>query len=208
MPYRVIGVLGDSIADGYWDEEGLGWFGRLRMKIAKAYPYKFGFNNQAVSGDRCTDVLNRLRSEIISREVDILLIAVGVNDGIRWDTREYPMAISEGMQFEVWQNILATAKKNINRVVVCSPIPVDENKMPFTGAMDRKIWFLNKDIEAYNQRLAQWCSEAGILFIDLYSKWQKLNVADHLYDGAHPNAKGHEAIADQVFEKLKKNGIL
>jgi len=207
MSYRVLAVLGDSIADGYWDEEGLGWFGRLQAKIAKNYPYKFGFNNHAVSGDRCTDVFHRLNNEILSKEVDILLVAVGVNDLIRWGSTEAPTALSEGMQFETWQRILLTAKRNISRIIVVGVLPVDESELPFSGAGGLPVWFLNKDIEAYNGRLTKWCDDAGVAFVDMYSQWQKLNVPDYLHDDVHPNAKGHQLIAERAFDELEKMGI-
>src|SRR5262249_24805764 len=146
--------------------EGLGWFGRLSMRLAKEYPYQFGFNNLAKSGDRCIDVLSKLRSEALQRTPDIVLIAVGSNDVAREGSPDAPADISEGLRFEVWQQILQTAKKNVDRVFVISLKPVVESRYPAEGAAGRMLWKSNKDIQNYNIVLKKWCDDAGVDFLD------------------------------------------
>lgn len=40
-----IGFLGDSITQGYWDEEGKGWVVRLAEIISNHYPLNYGICN-------------------------------------------------------------------------------------------------------------------------------------------------------------------
>jgi lysophospholipase L1-like esterase len=40
MAYKLIGAIGDSITDGFWDDNtAMGWFGRLGSKISAKHPY-------------------------------------------------------------------------------------------------------------------------------------------------------------------------
>lgn len=208
MSYRVICALGDSITNGYWDEEGLGWFGRLSTMLAKKYPYKFGFNNLGMDGDTSFDVLYRLRGEALSRNPDILLIAIGVNDLIRWLAPDAPFDLSPGKRFEIWQNILKTAKAAAENILVMSILPIEESRMPCEGSFGRLLYSFNKDIDAYNTEISGWCKEFDIPFLDQSTVWKKLNIQEHLYDAAHPNAKGHQMMANTVFEEMKKLGWL
>ena len=43
--FKNILVLGDSIADGFYDDRGLGWVGRLEEKLHEKKPMGFGFQN-------------------------------------------------------------------------------------------------------------------------------------------------------------------
>lgn len=207
MSYRVICALGDSITDGYWDEEGLGWFGRLTMKLGKAYPYQFGFNNIAVSGDTTADVLRRLRQEAPSRDPDILLIACGVNDVVRYDRKDNVAEVTADERQKLWRELLAEAKSLTGDVVVLSILPVDEAGMPSNGPGGRLYWNLNDDIKAYNKELKQWCEEAAVPFIDVNKTWQAHDVAGLLHDPTHPNTKGHQLVCDQVFVELERLGV-
>lgn len=207
MSYRVICAVGDSITDGFWDEEGLGWFGRLGIKLAKTYPHQFNCRNLAISGDRSVDTLNRMRSELPSRDPDILLIATGLNDLLRWGGPEAATNLSEGLQAEMWRKILRIAKTVSHAAVLGIP-PVDESRNPSVGSGGLHYWNMNSDIDAYNQRIKSWCGKEGILFIDLASQWKSLSANEYLYDATHPNAKGHQLICDQVFDELLKLGII
>lgn len=208
MLYRVICALGDSITNGYWDEDGLGWFGRFAMKVAKAYPYQYGFNNLAQDGDKIANVASRFTSEVLSRDVDILFVAVGVNDLVRYESQETPFVVSNEDRCKIWEALLLEAKKAMQHVIVISILPVVESKMPSEGVGGRLFWNLNKDIEANNNDLQNLCMKIGVEFFDVNPYWQKLNLPDYFYDSTHPNAKGHQLMADQVFEELQKRKII
>jgi lysophospholipase L1-like esterase len=202
MSFKVIACLGDSIANGYWDDRGLGWFGRLSEKIALAQPGKFGFNNMAMSGDRVTDVWHRLCHEAISRQPDYMVIAVGVNDTIRWQSPDGPMDISMGLRREMWANILENAKKHFEKIIVCGMTPVLENKFPQEGAYDQPLYHKNSDIDEYNEILESWCREFGVAFVPMKDAWSGLDPEQLIADAGHPNGKGHELMAAFMYDRL------
>ena len=48
---KSIGMIGDSIAHGYYDEQNLGYFTRLAQKILSIHSGEYVFNNMSQSGD-------------------------------------------------------------------------------------------------------------------------------------------------------------
>lgn len=209
MSYKVICAFGDSITNGYWDDEGKGgWFGRLQQHIAPAYPYKFGFNNLAQDGDRSFDVMHRIQSELAARTPDFVILAVGINDLIRWHSVDTPLEMSDTLIDEIWDKIFARLKPFNVRVMVQAVLPVAESRFPNDGGAGRKLYHLNADVERYNTRLKAAAAAAGHPFFDIYTPAQAAGWIDHVYDGGHPNARGHQFIADHVFAELKRQGWL
>jgi lysophospholipase L1-like esterase len=204
MTYQVICVLGSSTANGYWDEEGLGWVGRLSMKVAKTYPYKFGFNNLAQSGDTSLDMLHRLSAEALSREPDILIISGGANDLNRWNKPDAQTDLSEALSKQNWYKMLTLAKNNIDKILIIALPPIKEND----GSSGDTLYRFNKDNDVYNQNLQIWCKEFNVPFLDISKIWSQENFKEYVHDNVHPTAKGHQHIADQVFDELKRIGIL
>lgn len=206
-PYQVICVLGSSTANGYWDEEGLGWVGRLSVKLAKKYPYKFGFNNLAKAGDRSVNILHRMRVEVPWRDPDVIVIALGTNDLIRLNSPDAQTALSEDESKAAWYELLQLAKKQTDRVLVFGPLSAVEARLPYKiGKSDLYLW--NRDAALYNEKVKEWCSEFKCDFIDNFSAWDTDDLPNLLYDTVHANAKGHQRIADTVFDKMAQLGWL
>jgi acyl-CoA thioesterase-1 len=204
MSYKVIAAFGDSITNGYWDEEGKGgWFGRLQQLIAPAYPYQFGFNNLAQDGDRSFDVLHALKREAMHRTPDYIMLAAGINDTIRWGTPDAPLEMGDTLRDETWERIFAAAKKITPHIMVLSLLPVAESRFPNNGGEGRLLWHLNADVESYNAYLAKAAPTAGALFTDVYTPARTAGWDDYVYDGGHPNARGHQFVADHVFKAMK-----
>lgn len=205
MSFEVICCLGDSIANGYWDERGLGWFGRLQEKIAAHAPGKFGFNNLAQSGDRTIDCYQRLCTETLNRETDVLIIAIGINDLMRWEAPDGEQELGPTARLRAWQKLLKTAKKNIAKVVVVGLIPVVENRFP---CEDNGItfWQNNRDVQTYNSEIQSFCEAADVPMLNVLPEWLLQDYVKLFEDDSHPNGEGHDFLANQVFAKLQQLG--
>lgn len=79
-PGRVV-VLGDSLAAGYGVEVGEGWPEQLQNRIREAQ-LPFTVVNAGVSGDTTAGGLRRI-DWVLRQPVDVLLIELGGNDGLR-----------------------------------------------------------------------------------------------------------------------------
>ncbi len=204
MPeYVEIACLGDSIANGFFDETGKGWVMRLVEKLNTPKPYGYYLNNFARSGDKSCDAFHKLCSSVVSMRPDVLLIAVGTNDLIRWDKPDGPTNTDKGFQEEYWSRIFDIAKKNVPNIFVSGLIPCDESQMPRTGLADRILWKRNSDIIEYNVFLEKICHEHNLPFISFYNEFEKASEGSFFYDGSHPNTEGHEWMAEFAFERLK-----
>ncbi|PIZ31248.1 MAG: hypothetical protein COY40_02620, partial [Alphaproteobacteria bacterium CG_4_10_14_0_8_um_filter_53_9] len=166
---------------------------------------KFGFNNLAQSGDRICDVYHRLCSEALTREPDILVIAIGVNDIIRWQREDGPTDMSPQARHEWWHRTLGIAKKNVEKVLIVGLTPNVEERQPCTGYDGvTPMWNLNKDTVAYNADIKAWAQEFGYPFLDVMDDWMARDYDALMHDATHPNGAGHEVLANQVFDKLKE----
>ena len=52
---KAVGLIGDSIGHGYYDEQDLGWFSKLGRLILKDNQGGYIFNNMSQSGDNIAD---------------------------------------------------------------------------------------------------------------------------------------------------------
>jgi len=207
MSYKVICALGDSITAGYWDEEGQGgWFGRLQQLVIPAYPYQYGFCNLAKDGDRSPDLLMRLQGELVSREPNCLIIAAGTNDILRWHRPDGPTDMSADYRDEIWQSIISTAQRMLRDILVIGPMPVQEDRFPSAGIFGRQYYQFNQDIADYNAMIKAKCERRGVAFADYTGEMVTAGLENILHDSTHPNARGHQLIAELTFAKLKSIG--
>lgn len=209
MTYKAIGVIGDSITNGYFDEKGLGWFGRFSQKVAVNFPLQYGFNNMSQSGDRICDAYHRVASETSTRELDILIFAVGINDIVRRGNHNAPEDLSPLLRSKYWNKCFELSQNIKVQTIVLDILPVieTENGVKYDEA-DPSLFYLNKDVIEYNKILKKNCAERDITFIERYQDWEKRNLKELYQDSAHPNSQGHQLIADEIYEKLIKLKVI
>lgn len=80
MDLKCIGLLGDSVGQGYYSNNNEGWFGKLINKLNYKNPRCFSSQNMSVDGERSSDVFHRFHNEALTKQLDILFIAIGIND--------------------------------------------------------------------------------------------------------------------------------
>ena len=205
LEWQTVCCVGDSISDGYFDDQAVGWFGRLSQRLAKDHLTSFGFNNLSMSGDRSFDTLHRICSEALTRRGDVLFIAGGVNDTIRWHSPESQMDMSMDLRKEVWFNILKLSKENFNKIYVIGMLPVIESRFPQAGIFDNPLYHHNADIKNYNVKISEWCNEFDIQFIDIFDLFPIDDLDNYYHDASHPNGKGHAMVEEYVFSKVKES---
>ncbi|MBI1327178.1 MAG: hypothetical protein GC136_06005 [Alphaproteobacteria bacterium] len=207
--YKTISILGDSIANGYFDLGTNGWVNRLIAKLQAKKPYGFYCRNFAVSGDRIPECLSRFRSEVVSNPGDPgdpLIIACGVNDLSRWGTRDSELSISPPVRLNYWNKLLSDAKKFFDRIYICEILPVDESRVPAReDDYGLKQYYRNDDIAAYNTELAKLAKKYGVTYISFSQELQNIDWNNHLFDDVHPNEKGHAFIAEHIYSVISKD---
>lgn len=199
-----IGMIGDSIAHGYYDEQNLGWFARLGQKILAIHFGEYVFNNMSQSGDNIADAVNRANCETLSRQFDLILVNVGINDLRRRKDSDLQLDFSEGARIMYWNKLLDILALTKATIIVTDLTPVIENRYTEQASLVR----YNTDVERYNEIIKHICQQRNIRFFERYVAWKNREL-DKLYkDATHPNAKGHQIMADEIFDYLQKENLL
>lgn len=179
-----IAVIGSSVAWGAWDLEYHGWVNRLQLQSQDHI-----WINLSVSGDTLENAQSRILSELAYRHVDGVILALGSNDCV----------FREGVErrkIEEFQTDICTTLQSLNLtykyVAVLGIQNIDETKVGMKSSKKSKR--TNERVNMFNDILASASKQYNVLFISLKGILQN----EDLPDGLHPNALGHQKIADQV----------
>jgi len=200
---KKIGIIGDSIAHGYYDESGLGWFARLGQMILEKHPGEYVFNNMSQAGNNVADAYSRAVFEVGSREFDLILVNIGINDLRRRQNSDLQLDLSEGVRIMYWNLLLDVLKKTGAKIVVMDLIPVIEKRYIKEATHIR----CNTDVIRYNEVIKRICDERNILLFERFADWVRRDLNMLYKDATHPNAEGHQLIAEEIFNYLEKNKI-
>jgi lysophospholipase L1-like esterase len=172
------------------------WIKYLKEKWEYGVAYNLG-----IDWDTSTGILKRFDTEAEAREPNIIMIAIGSNDCIYKEGRNYSTPT------DIFRKnitaIIEKAKKYTEQVIIIGMIPCDENKTtPIPRVPERsqdREWTM-----MYNAILQEIAQEKKVEFIDMF------NVIDNedLEEGSHPTAQGHEKIFIRIKNFLVENNII
>ncbi len=199
-----IGIIGDSIAHGYSDEENLGFFTRLGQKILSSHTGEYVFNNMSQSGDNIADATHRAYSEVLSRNFDLIIVNIGNNDLRRRKNSDLQLDFSEGLRIMYWNKLLDILALTRAKVIVLDIIPIIESKYTEQATLIR----YNSDIKQYNEIIKNICRERHIDFFERYHAWENRDLNQLYHDATHPNKLGHQIIADEIYDYLTQNKLI
>jgi len=181
VPPRNILFLGDSITAGYGLEPSQAYPALIQAKI-DAKGWNFKAINAGQSGDTTAGGLNRL-NWLLKNRVDVLLLELGGNDGLR------------GLPAE-------TSKKNLQAIIDSTKKKYPEAKIILAGMKVPPNMGADyaKQFNAIFPELAKK-NQAGLIpfILDGVGGVRELNLAD----GIHPTAKGHERVAANVWKFME-----
>lgn len=201
--YKTIGLLSDCIGQGFYSKDNSGWFVSLLEKLNKNQPYKYAYQNMSASGETIPDVFHRASSEAINKRLDAVIIHVGLNDIVRWNSLKDPRNMSFGIIEKFWNKTLKILTNNIKDVYIVSILPIDESKFPEYDSYNRAYYCLNSDIEEYNKFLKTKADEFNLKFIDIYDIFIPKEQPEVMYDASHPNDLGHDMMYKAIYKQLK-----
>jgi acyl-CoA thioesterase-1 len=179
-PKRVV-VLGDSLAAGYGVDSEEAYPALLQQKV-EAAKLPFVVVNAGVSGDTTAGGLRRM-DWILKQPVDVLVIELGGNDGLR--------GIPPAQTRTNLQAIIDKAKAKYPQVALV----IAGMKMP--ANMGAKY---TEDFERTFSEIAKKNGAALVPFLlDGVAADPELNQADRI----HPTAAGHKILAENVWKVLE-----
>ena len=89
-------------------------------------------------------------------------------------------------------------------IVVTDLTPVIESRYTAQAYLIR----YNKDVERYNEIIKNICEQKDVRFFSRYYVWKNRKLEKLYKDAIHPNALGHQIMADEVFDYLQKEKLL
>ncbi len=180
QPIKIV-IIGDSLTEGYGIAKTSAYPFLLEQKLKKQNP-DVQVINAGSSGSTSASALSRMEWHLKGNP-QIVILALGANDGLR------------GFSIEAAQNNLQKAidlaKKNSVKIIIAGM------KMPLNYGEKYRT-----DYENLFKTLSEKNNIPLIPFLlEGVATEPKLNLPD----GIHPNEKGHEKIAETVFNSLKKH---
>ena len=199
-----IGMIGDSIAHGYYDENEMGFFARLAKLILENHPGEYVFNNMAQSGDNIADATNRAIYEVLSRQFDLIIVNIWINDLRRRKNSDLQLDFSEGARIMYWNKLLDILAKTGAKIVVMDLVPVIESRYSEQASLVR----YNSDVERYNEIIKTICQDRNVFFFSRYEDWKSRDLEKLYKDATHPNAVGHQMMAEEIYRFLCVNKVI
>ncbi len=180
---KTIVFLGDSLTAGHNIPQNKAFPALINEKITSESVIII---NAGVSGDTTFNLLNRLHWVIEQTKPDIAFLCIGANDGLRGFS-------TNAIQSNLQQIINILSSQNITTVLAGISLP--ENYAPLYVT----------SFESVFETIAQ---KNKLVFFPFLLKDVAGRNEFNLSDRIHPNIKGHEIIANNVFEFLVSNNII
>ena len=178
---HTIVILGDSLAAGYGVDPAEAWPAKLQEKLTGiGLPYRVV--NAGVSGDTTSGGLRRL-DWILKRPVDILIVELGGNDGLR------------GIPIEATRSNLVGIVEKTRAKWPTVQIVVAGMQIP--GNMGEDYTRKFRDLFPALAKSSQ--TQLIPFLLEGVGGHPDLNQADQI----HPNPVGHALVASNVWESIK-----
>ncbi|MCB0392237.1 MAG: arylesterase [Bdellovibrionales bacterium] len=176
---KKIYILGDSLTEGYGVASDKAFPAKLQKIINQKYPQKYRVIGAGISGSTTASGLKRLQW-IIKSKPFLVVLALGANDGLRG----FPVASTKenlGTMIEFLKN------QSIHILLAGMKVPPNYGK-EYSQQFD-SMW---RELQhKYKVKLMPF------LLKDVAGE-KDMNQED----GIHPNEKGHEKIADNLFNEM------
>ena len=190
-------ILGDSLARGTGDEQGLGIGGRLDQELKRRGLRARRTFNIGINGARTADLLRQIEAANVQgllRQSNVIVISIGGNDlwgGADW--RSAPPSDPEKAMRDVLDRIATVVEK----VRVANP----GARIFFVGLYSPMGKMLSPYVTRWNARmLERFGSDADFTLVqtaDLFSHRDRLSL-----DRFHPSGEGYELIARRIADAL------
>lgn len=180
IPTKKIIILGDSLTEGYGVAQSAAFPALLQKKIDQD-KLSWKVISSGSSGSTSASGLQRIKW-LTKDKPDVVLLLLGSNDGLR------------GLKVEETEknlnDVVAWAKKN-NIIIAIGQLHVPPNY-----GKD----YAKKFSEMYNRVARKNNILLAPFLLDNVAGKKDLNLAD----GIHPNEKGHQVVANNLYPFLKK----
>lgn len=155
-----------------------------------------------VSGNKVYDLYLRLEDDVLSKNPDVVVIYVGVNDV--WHKTLSGTGTDPDKFEKFYLAILKKLKEKNIKVILCTPAVVGE-KTDMSNQLDG-------DLNRYSNIIRDMAKKNNLVLVDLRQKFLDYNKANNpanqeknilTYDRVHLNEKGNQLVADEMWKAVK-----
>lgn len=163
---------------------------------------EYDFAGAGVSGNKVYDLYLRLEDDVLSKNPDVVVIYVGVNDV--WHKTLLGTGTDADKFEKFYLAILKKLKEKNIKAILCTPAVVGE-KTDFSNPLDG-------DLNRYSNIIRDMAKKNNLPLVDLRQKfldYYKTNNPKNeeknilTYDRVHLNAKGNQFVADAMWNAVK-----
>ena len=175
-------ALGDSLTDGFSLPRKEAYPALIAEKM-RGENYRFEVINAGQSGDTTADGLRRLPALLRGKKIDVLILALGINDAFRGVPIE-----------EMRSNLQAIIDRTRARHPGVS-IVIAGMQLPLTSS--------DGYVRAFSEMFGALAEKNQAALIPYLLEGVGGNPELNLPDGLHPNAAGQRILADNVWRVLE-----
>ena len=188
---RNIVFFGDSLTEGYGLQSHQAPPALIQQKI-DLYGLAYRTINAGVSGDTTQSAMMRLPAILQQQEVDIFVVALGINDLFRGIT-------TQEMEYNLTQIIERTKAHYPNTKIVLAKVKLPIELLVSFGMMGQiasqyALHYQN----VYENLATKYSSPLIPSLLEGVMGEAHLNLSDRL----HPNAKGYEIVANTIWNTI------
>ena len=163
---------------------------------------QYDFIGAGVSGNKVYDLYLRLEDDVLSKNPDVVVIYVGVNDV--WHKTLLGTGTDADKFEKFYLAILKKLKDKNIKAILCTPAVVGE-KTDFSNPLDG-------DLNRYSNMIRDIAKKNSLPLVDLrknFLDYYKTNNPGNeeknilTYDKVHLNAKGNQLVADAIWKAVK-----
>ncbi len=163
---------------------------------------QFEIIGSGIGGNKIYDLYLRLEDDVLSKNPDVVVIYIGVNDV--WHKLSKGTGTDPDKFERFYSAILKKFKERNIKVVLCTPAVIGE-KTDFSNQLDG-------DLNRYSTIIRELANKNNLPLVDLRKKFLEYLGAHNpkneeknilTYDGVHLNATGNQFVAEQMLAALK-----
>jgi isoamyl acetate esterase len=196
--------FGDSITElGVKRDKYVGYIIRMdSMLKGEKKDGQYELTGSGISANKVYDLYLRLEDDVLSKNPDVVVIYVGVNDV--WHKTLLGTGTDADKFEKFYQAIIKKLKDRDIKVILCTPAVVGE-KTDMSNPLDG-------DLNRYSNIIRDLAKNNNLPLVDLRQKFQEYLKANNpenkekevlTYDRVHMNNKGNQLLADEMWKAIK-----
>ena len=163
---------------------------------------QYEFIGAGIGGNKVYDLYLRMEDDVLSKNPDVVVIYVGVNDV--WHKSSYGTGTDPDKFEKFYQALINKIKGAGSKMILTTPAAIGE-KTDFTNQQDGELNKYSIIIRslALKNNLPVVDLRKGLLEYNLHNNPENKDRGILTTDGVHLNDKGNQYVADEMWKAIK-----